>query len=294
MTEDAGSACLAAGMTVSASAHIDAMETMSDFVVTSTISFRPHRIPPRCRKPRPVTESFTHEFRIPCVTSKEAPVVALVPDDRGYLGAPAGEDAPLRAHGGKLYAAEMRGRHPALAGSDAFCASRTYESRHAWADDAIRDAGKCFQDILIVDGQVWKTVTEPSYAIVTMGMGGNHGGTYLEIDYQGRYSRQFALTDYDAAVKAAVAFAEKRGDTNTIPLIRKTPKATILDPSAFKIRTEADALASAHADIRSLVEQAQSLLSGDLSRSTLMSVKDLADKAASVFFQHDIDKLPAE
>lgn len=281
-------------MTVSASAHIDAMETMSDFVVTSTITYRPHRVPPRCRKPRPVTESFTHEFRIPCVTSDEAPVVALVPDDRGYYDAPSGEDAPLRAHNGKLYSAVTRGRKPVLAGSDAFAATHRHERWQSWDAEAIAEAGKSFNDVLIVDGQVWKPTAEPAYAIVTMGMGGNHGGTYLEIDYYGRYARRFPLTDYDAAVEAAVAFAEKRGDTNTIPLIRKTPKATVLDPSAFKIPTEAETLAAAHADIRALVEQAKELLSGTVSRGTLGTVKDLTEKASTIFFQHDIDKLPAE
>lgn len=267
---------------------------MNDFVVTSTITFRPHRIPPRCRKSRPVVETFTHEFRIPCVTSDQAPVVALVPDDRNYYGAAVGEDAPLRSHGGKLYTAETRARKPVMAGSDAFRAKDAHECWAAWEHDAIADAGKGFEDILIIDGEVWKTTPEPAYAIVTMGMGGNHGGTYLEIDYAGRYDRKFPLTDYDSAVEAAISFAEKRGDTNTIPIIRKTPKATVLDPSAFKIPTEADTLASAHAEIRALAEQAREILAGKLTRARLVTVKDLAEKASNVFWQHDIDELSAE
>lgn len=267
---------------------------MSDFTVTSTITFRPHRIPPRCRKPRPVLETFTHEYRIPCVTSEEAPVVALVPDDRGYYGAPAGEDAPLRAHDGKLYTAEMRGRQPVKAGSDAFRATDSHESWNAWEYEAIQEAGKRFTDVLIIDGEVWKLTVEPAYAIVTMGLGGSHGGTYLEIDYAGRYSRQYALTDYDAAVEAAVAFATKRGDTNTIGIIRKTPKATILDPSAFKIPSETDSLAAARAEIRTLAAKAREILSGTLTRASLTEAKDLAEKAASVFWHHDLEEFDAE
>lgn len=267
---------------------------MSDFTVTSTITFRPHRIPPRCRKPRPVLESFTHEFHIPRVTSEEAPVVALVPDDRGYLGSPVGEDPPLRAYGGKLYTAETRGRQPVRAGTDAFRATDKHESWHAWEYEAIQEAGKGFTDILIIDGQVWKTTPEPAYAIVTMGLGGNHGGTYLEIDYQGRYARQFPLTDYDSAVVAAVAFATKRGDTDTIETIRKTPKATILDPSAFRIPTEADTLASARAEVRALAEQAKAILSGNLTRAYLVNAKELLEKAAGLVWQHDIEEVSAE
>lgn len=268
--------------------------TTEPFTVTATVSYRPHRIPPRCRKPRPVLEAFTHEFRIPCVTSEEAPVVALVPDDRGYYGAAPGEDAPLRAHDGKLYTAEMRGRQPVKAGSDAFRATDSHESWSAWEYEAIQEAGKRFTDILIIDGEVWKLTAEPAYAIVTMGLGGNHGGTYLEIDYAGRYSRQYALTDYDAAVEAAVAFATKRGDTNTIGIIRKTPKATILDPAAFKIPSETDSLTAAAAEIRALAEQARNILSGTLTRANLTEAKDLAEKAASIFWHHDIEELPAQ
>ncbi|MET4143956.1 hypothetical protein [Arthrobacter sp. UYCo732] len=267
---------------------------MTDFAVTSTITFRPLRVPPRCRKPRPVVETFKHEFVIPCVSSEQAPVVALVPDDRGYYGTTPGEDAPLRAHAGKLYTAEMRGRQPVRAGSAAFPAKDSHESWQAWEYEAINEAGRRFQDILIIDGEVWKLTPEPAYAIVTMGLGGNHGGTYLEIDYAGRYSRQYALTDYDAAVEAAVAFATKRGDTNTIGIIRKTPKATILDPSAFKIPSETDTLAAARSEVIALAAKARDILSGTLTRASLTEAKDLAEKAASVFWQHDLEEFIAE
>jgi hypothetical protein len=268
------------------------METTTDFIITSDITFRPHRIPPRCRKPRPVQETFTHEFRIPCVTSEEAPVVALVPDDRGYYGAPAGENAPLRAYDGRLYTAEMRGRQPVTAGSDAFRATDKHESWHAWEYMAIEDAGKRFVDILIIGGEVWKVTPEPAYAIVTMGLGGNHGGTYLEFDYAGRYDRKYSLTDYDAAVEAAVAFAIKRGDTNTIGIIRKTPKATILDPSAFKIPSEEETLATARAEIQTLAEQARAILAESLSWTSLGTVKDLIDRTRTLMTQHNIEALP--
>jgi hypothetical protein len=270
------------------------METTSEFIVTSTITYRPYRVPPRCRKPRPVLETFKHKFSIPCVTSGEAPVVALVPDDRGYYGTPTGMDAPLRAHDGKLYTAEMRGRQPVRAGTDAFRATDTHESWDAWEYEAIQEAGNRFRDILVIDGEVWKVTPEPAYAIVTMGLGGNHGGTYLEFDYAGRYSRQYALTDYDAAVEAAVAFAIKRGDTNTIGIIRKTPKATILDPSAFKIPSETDTLAAARAEVIALAAKARDILSGTLTRASLTEAKDLAEKAASVFWQHDLEEFTAE
>lgn len=284
---------LTTGRTVGGPAHSEQMETMSAFTVKSTITYRPHRIPPRCRKPRPVVETFTHEFRIPCLTPEQAPVVALVPDDRGYYGVPAGESAELRAHGGRLYVAETRGYQRVMAGSDAFRATATHESWDAWEHGAIEEAGKRFTGLIIVDGEVWKPTPEPAYAIVTMGLGGNHGGTYLEIDYAGRYERRYALTDFDAAVEAAVAFATRRGDTDTIAIIRKTPKATVLDPGAFTIASAADALDAARAEIRALAAQAQTLLTAPLTRAGLNDARALAEKAAGICRDHDIEELPA-
>ncbi|QOD05958.1 hypothetical protein [Pseudarthrobacter sp. BIM B-2242] len=269
------------------------MEPSPDFVITSTISYRPYRIPPRCRKPRPVEETFTHEFRIPCVSSEDAPIVAWVPDDHGYLGAPAGEDAPLRAHNGQLYAAQARDGRSTKAGSGAFPATRHYESRDSWDSQAIREAGKQFENILIIDGEVWKTAKEPAYAIVTLGMGENHGGTYLEIDYAGRYARQFPLTDYEAAVEAAVAFAQKRKDTGSIPIIRKTPKATILDPSVFTTPSAAERQATAETEIRTLVGKARNVLSGQLTRMSLREVKDLMDEVSELMSQAGVDEVHA-
>lgn len=269
------------------------MEPASDFAVTTRITYRPYRIPPRCRKPRPVEESFTHEFLVPCVGSDEAPVVAWVADDHGYLGAAPGEDAALRAHNGQLYAAQTRGGAPVKAGSGGFPAVRNYDSRDSYQPEAIREAGRQFDNILIIDGEVWKTAKEPTYAIVTLGMGDNHGGTYLDLDYAGRYTNSFPLTDYDAAVEAAIAFAEKRGDTNSIPIIRKTPKATIVDPSAFTVPTGAERRAAAEAEIRTLVGNAQDGLAGPLTKLSLREAKDLIDKASDLMSQAGIDELPA-
>lgn len=269
------------------------MEPAPDFIVTTRITYRPYRIPPRCRKPRPVEEAFTHEFRIPCVSSDEAPVVAWVPDEHGYLGAAPGDEAPLRAHNGQLYAAQTRGGTPIKAGSSNFPATRNHDSHDSWQPEAIREAGRQFEDILIIDGEVWKAAKEPTYAIVTLGMGGNHGGTYLDLDYAGRYANSYPLTDYDAAVEAAVAFAEKRGDTQSIPIIRTAPKATILDPSAFTIPTGAERKAAAEVEIRTLIGKAQGILSGRMTRLDLREAKDLLDKVSELMSQAGIDELQA-
>jgi hypothetical protein len=268
------------------------MEPTADFLVTSTITYRPFRTPPRCRKPRPVPETFTHEFRIPSVTSEQAPVVALVPDELGHYGARPGETAPLRSYGGKLYAAQKSGAQITRAGSAGFPATTRHESFNNWQHEAITQAGKDFTGLLVVDGGIWKVTPEPAYAIVTMGLGSNHGGTYLEIDYFRRYTRVFPLTDYDAAVEAAVDAATKRGDTNAIAGIRKAPKATVLDPTAFSLPSEADRRARAEADVRGFVEKARGILDGPLTRTSLTDVKELMDEARSAMAAAGLDELP--
>jgi hypothetical protein len=87
------------------------------FTVTAEIAYRPYRIPPRCRKERPVNEVVTHPHFHPAVTSADAPVVAIVPDDRGYLGTVRGGDVEMRHYDGRLYVALTDENNPVTAGS---------------------------------------------------------------------------------------------------------------------------------------------------------------------------------
>jgi hypothetical protein len=172
------------------------MDTES-FTVTADVAYRPYRIPPRCRKERPVPESFKHHIEIPSVTSADAPVVAIVPDDRGYLGTARGGDVPLRCFNDQLYVALTDGAGPLSAGSAKFPAAVKQPSYEHDANTATREAEKSFEGILIIDGQVWKSAEEPSYTIMTMGLGGNHGGTYLELSFfdRGMTGRRFPVTE---------------------------------------------------------------------------------------------------
>lgn len=267
--------------------------TTEPFTVTADVTYRPYRIPPRCRKERPVDETFTHEFSIPTVTSAEAPVVAIVPDDRGHLGSARGGNVEMRAHGGQLYVALLDGARPVTAGSSRFPARATHASREHRAHEAAYEARKQFNGLLIIDGQVWKVAEEPSYTIMTMGLGGGHGGTYLELSFMDRgiTGRRFPVTEYDHAVESAIEFAEKRGDTNSLRMIRETPKVTVLDPTAFKIPTEASRIAAAEDDVRALVAKASGLLSGPVSRDSLRDVKKLIEDADSLFGQHGLDEV---
>lgn len=260
------------------------------FTVTADIAYRPYRIPPRCRKARPVDETFTHRIAIPAITSAEAPVVAIVPDDRGYLGSARGGDVEMRAYAGQLYVALLDGDKPMPAGSFRFPDKVTHTSYEHDQYAAKVEAKKQFDGLLIIDGQVWKTAEEPSYTIMTMGLGGNHGGTYLELSFmdRGMTGRRFPVTEYDHAVESAVEFAQKRGDTNSIRMIRETPKVTVLDPAAFKIPTEASRIAGAEDEVRAMVAKASALLAGPVSRDTMRDVKKAIEEADSLFWQHGL------
>jgi hypothetical protein len=263
------------------------------FTITAEVAYRPFRVPPRCRKARPVDEAFKHHISIPSVTSADAPVVAIVPDDRGYLGSARGGDVEVRAYAGQLYVAVLDGEKPVTAGSSRFPDKTTHTSYEHDSYEAMVEAEKQFDGILIIDGQVWKSAEEPSYTIMTMGLGGNHGGTYLELSFfdRGLTGRRFPVTEYDHAVEAAIEFAEKRRDTNSLRMIRETPKVTVLDPTAFKIPTEASRIAGAEEEVRAMVAKATVLLAGTVTRDRLRDVKKLIEEADSLFWQHGLDKV---
>ena len=270
--------------------------TAESFTVTADVAYRPYRVPPRCRKARPVDEVFQHHISIPSVTFDEAPVVAVVPDDRGYLGSARGGDVEMRAFDGQLYVALTDGEKPVTAGSAKFPAKVKHTSYEHGSFEAMVEAEKQFKGLLVIDGQVWKAAEEPSYTIMTMGMGGNHGGTYLELSFmdRGLTGRRFPVTEYDHAVGSAVEFAEKRGDTNSLRMIRETPKVTVLDPSAFKIPTEAARLALAEEEIRDMVSLAAGMLAGTITRNTLDDAKKTIEKAASLLWQHGLESVAAK
>jgi hypothetical protein len=164
----------------------------------------------------------------------------------------------MRCFDGRLFVALTDGASPVMAGSKGFPAAVMHTSYEHDSYEAKAEAEKNFNGILIIDGQVWKSAEEPHYTIMTMGLGGNHGGTYLELSFfdRGMTGRRFPVTEYDHAVESAIEFAQKRQDTNSIQMIRNTPKVTVLDPTAFKIPTEASRLAGAEKEVRALVAKA--------------------------------------
>lgn len=204
-------------------------------------------IPPRCRKPRPGSFSDTLLVTIPEVKASEAPWACVVHAYRRYF-----KELPinaLRHHGGKFYERAMTD----VTIDRKHFATDSYGNRYWWCDyeterinqrrgmtieemksyvrwsagwnhgygrdkvvDAIMD---CASSYLIVNGEVWHEVGEPMYCIYTFGLGHNHGGSSLSVDfgYNANISseRYFNANDFERAANTFFDVALGRGDTES-------------------------------------------------------------------------------
>lgn len=103
-------------------------------------------------------------------------------------------------------------------------------------DEAARDAQSKFADYLSIDGTLWAKAREPVYQIQTFGLGGNHGSTAITAataPVTGNHAAEsfyFPADAYEAAVAYAVDVAIKRGDTESVARIRKTPHIVVSKP----------------------------------------------------------------
>lgn len=266
--------------------------TTDAFIVTAEITYRPFRVPPRCRKARQVDELFTDWFQVPSVTSEDAPVVALIPNYLGHLGSPGGNIAELRAWNGQLYTVDTETTDctsPAtVAGSDLFPAALERRFPTSNLKEAVELVRKDLGKYLVVDGIVWRTTPEPVYAVHVRGR-----DTFVDIEVNsmhGNMSSRFALTDRDAAIAAALA---KTTDPRSIEQIHETPEATVLDASAFKVPTAAARVAAAGDEVRTIAKMIRGRLCSDHTHESLTEIKELIDTARSLLVRNDIATVPA-
>lgn len=79
--------------------------------------------------------------------------------------------------------------------------------------------------VILVDGELYEQTAEPRYCINTFGLGHNHGGTGMFVDYHYnpniRKDNYFSALDGDAAVEYANKIAAGRGDTNDVGKFEK-------------------------------------------------------------------------
>lgn len=218
---------------------------MKYFTVSLTGTYTRDEIPPRCRKPRPVTHETSTQVEIPMVSSDDAPVAFRI---RGL------EDRikEIRTHDGRLFAPYLPEAHqtgPSRPGSAHFPQVIDTEQgnlhqiiRDADSDEDFRQqAQKHYHRFLIIDGTVWREASEPGYSVTTFGLGNNHGGTSLMVDTS--RGMVFRADEFDAALAYAIQVAAERGDTEYVSRFKGNPERyrdiEVLIPEAVTLVTPA-------------------------------------------------------
>lgn len=221
--------------------------------IPTAITWEESYIPPRCQKPRILEKKGTVNL-----TVKEIPFSALKlafrddsydslynEDEQGRLiysyGGKLWEKAVMRSICADNGPVEGRYNTPLEAlvwwnkngswffGSRLDCGQRSYRK-------VVGRAVSEMQKYIIVDGTLYVRANEPRYCIYTFGLGHNHGGTALSVDY--RYnpniskSRYFSALEGEKAVAEANRIAAGRGDTKDVG--RFKADITVYDPSLVK------------------------------------------------------------
>ena len=103
---------------------------------------------------------------------------------------------------------------------------------------AVEKKEKYVQKYLIIDNIVYREIGEPRYVVMTFGLGHNHGGTSLMIDYYYNPNiskdRYFNALERDEAIELAKETATRRGDTESIDRIGKSCNIEVLIPEVVK------------------------------------------------------------
>lgn len=101
---------------------------------------------------------------------------------------------------------------------------RIHYGKDTSKEAVIKAAETAMRERIVVDGDLYEKTPEPRYTIYTFGLGWNHGGTALSVDYcyNPNISRDayFSANDGDRAVQEAIRTANARGDTESVRRIK--------------------------------------------------------------------------
>lgn len=192
-------------------------------------------LPPRCRKTRYETKEEFYN-----ATLKEAKLsdMELAFEDNSYSG-----KGKIYSYKGKLWSKVKApnkndeyvqdGKYKTALesliwwnehGSKFFVPYRFgHGEKDSGRTDAIKEVRSYMSKYLLVDGELYGLSSEPMYCIYTFGLGHNHGGTHLSVDYH--YNPNIASSAYfnalqgKEAVKEAKKTALNRGDTESVKRI---------------------------------------------------------------------------
>lgn len=198
--------------------------------IRTWIKYEESYVPPRCRKLRYKECEEYVQINLPETTMDS---LQLAFEDTSFFGA-----GKIYLYRGKLWA-QAKLRNTAWAEEHGFqnpldelvynhehCS--TYfrfhwdreEGKETTRDAVIKKARADLRAYMLVDGVLYSRVSEPRYCIYTFGLGHNHGGTALSVDYH--YNPNISKTRYFSALQGAEAvveatrIAQGRGDTESV------------------------------------------------------------------------------
>lgn len=202
--------------------------------IKTWIKYEESYLPPRCRKLRYRECEEYINVNLKEVTSSEMQIAF---EDNSYSG-----KGKIYYFKGKLWSKVKSGTfmcNPEEKGITSTLDEFKYVSEHSslyfpreWRDgehpdrkrmlQAVRNAHKNY---VVIDGEIYSQTAEPRYCVNTFGLGHNHGGTGMFVDYHYnpniRKDNYFSALDGDAAVEYANKVATRRGDTKDVGKFKK-------------------------------------------------------------------------
>lgn len=217
---------------------------MQNFTLNITGTYTREEIPPRCRKPRPVTYDASAQIEIQALTQDQAPVAFRIKALRGHEDFEATND--IRTASGRLYAPYLpysRQTEPTIPGDSNFPqnveANRWDYSNTDSQEAFTQKVEEHYNAYVIIDGAVWVETREPYYTVATFGFGNNHGGTGLMVS--GNSGNTFRADEYADALACAIETARDRGDTKDVARFTNRPEEyraiEVLIPDAVTLVT---------------------------------------------------------
>ena len=199
-------------------------------------SYSVNEIPPRCRKARWVEKNGVANVSVKEKNVSDLKVAFVVKDYKDEIVIYSYNDnlyriATKRTENGeeKMTIGDLQNRVMAF-GRSSFDAKPYAEILTELQERADR--------FLIVGKTVYEISGEPRYCIYTFGLGHNHGGTSLSVDFHFNENisseRYFDALHYDDAVRMAYDIAMSRGDSDSIGTFRNADYINVVRPECVK------------------------------------------------------------
>lgn len=226
------------------------------FSFDADINYIREYIPKRCRKARAMEMYASHSFHVKQISKEQVPVAFKVENFtiRLFNGKLYGSSSPsLQWSNGKEYKSLPLKRQLAQFATDMskLITRNNPKDMNAWVTTEYIDRpydmltskdvyetldetcekvqSNIDRNLIMIDGELWETTAEPRYNITTFGLGHNHGGTGIFVEYG--YNPNISKNNYFRADQAkeayeyAIKVAERRGDTKDVARFKEALKS---------------------------------------------------------------------